>query len=424
MKPIYYGWNVVAYAAMCSMIVVGSTLSSFGLYVVPVSEEMNLSRADMNTALMLLNLGGAFAAPLTGWLTDRFPARRLLILGGAGAAVGFAVLSVSQSVIFSALVIGMFITLADALGTRPSSALVVRWFNNRRGRALTFGAFGLSLASILVAPTVGVLIEKFTWRGSLLITGMAIGAIIIVPAIFLRVKPTPEEMAFENIAPEDGGPDGATGLRPMSFRQLIKVPQFWVIALGIALPFAVSQAVMVSMIPMAVEHGISTAQAALLVSVSGLMAISSKVVLSFFADRVDRSLLLAGICCVAAVENVILFAVASKAPFEILIACAVIQGFTSGMLMPLWNALVADRFGPRSFATVTGAMYPITLIWCALLVRLAGEIFDRTGSYHGAFATFLVLQIVAAILLFCVRFTKPTLPVLNGRIGVRAESAV
>lgn len=407
MKSPYYGWYVVAYAVLAQMIVIGTTLSSFGLYVVPVSEAYNLSRADMNTVLVMTNLGGAVLSPAVGWVIDRYPIRRLLIIGALLGGVSMMAIGLVASVAVSALIIAVFMTTGDALATRPGSALIVRWFRAHRGRALALGAFGLSLGSIVGAPTVGFLIQSFGWRASLVISGLLVTAVVLIPALVLRMKPSLEEMGREGIDPDEAGVVAGAAGGPLSVGYLLRMPQFWCIGLAIALPMAVSQAVLVAMVPMAVQHGVPTAMAATLVSASGLMAISSKVVLSIFADRINRSLLLAGVFLIAAIENVILFIVAAQAPYPILLGCAVIQGLSSGLLMPVWTALVAERFGARSYATVFGLMYPIILVMCAVSVRFSGEVYDRTGGYQLAFATFVGLEVLAAVLMFSVRFTRP-----------------
>lgn len=408
MKRLYYGWYVVAYAVVAQMIVIGTTLSSFGLYVVPVSKAFDLSRADMNTVLVMMNLGGAVLSPVVGWVIDRYPIRRLLIVGALMAGFSMAALGLSGSILLSAVIIALFVTTGDALATRPGSALIVRWFQAHRGRALALGAFGLSLGAILGAPLVGFLIQTFGWRVSLMVSGLLVTAIVLIPSLVLRMQPSPEEMRSEGMAPtSDAGAGGVTATKPLSVGGLVRMPQFWCIGLAIAIPMAVSQSVLVAMVPMAIQHGIPTALAASLVSASGLMAIASKIVLSIFADAINRSLLLAAVFCLAAVENAILFVVAAHAPYPILLGCAVIQGLSSGLLMPVWTALVAERFGARSYATVFGLMYPIILVMCAILVRFSGEVYDRTGGYQIAFATFVGLEIVAALLMVSVRFTRP-----------------
>jgi hypothetical protein len=49
---------------------VGSIYSAFGVFVLPVSTELKLSRAQMNTAIGLVSLGNAVLAPIVGWLLE------------------------------------------------------------------------------------------------------------------------------------------------------------------------------------------------------------------------------------------------------------------------------------------------------------------------------------------------------------------
>ena len=51
---------------ICAMLAVGGTIYVFGLFVVPVSEAFNLSRADANNGLILNMLGMAMWSPIMG----------------------------------------------------------------------------------------------------------------------------------------------------------------------------------------------------------------------------------------------------------------------------------------------------------------------------------------------------------------------
>lgn len=61
---IYYGWYIVAISVVILTLLLGSTYHSFGVFVLPVSEDFGLSRAETNTALILFSLGNAICAPI------------------------------------------------------------------------------------------------------------------------------------------------------------------------------------------------------------------------------------------------------------------------------------------------------------------------------------------------------------------------
>ena len=92
---IYYGWVIVAITAIIFAVVIGASLQSFGLLVLPVSKELGLSRAQMNSGAILLNLGMAVASPFLGRVIDRFPARPImaasaLVFGASLVTLGLA----------------------------------------------------------------------------------------------------------------------------------------------------------------------------------------------------------------------------------------------------------------------------------------------------------------------------------------------
>jgi len=101
-KRIYYGWVIVGLAALTYMVIYGSTFAAFGLFVLPVSEDFGLSRADMNTAFVVLNVGIAVSSPLIGRLLDYFPVRRIMMICAALLGLSLATLGLSHSVRLSA----------------------------------------------------------------------------------------------------------------------------------------------------------------------------------------------------------------------------------------------------------------------------------------------------------------------------------
>ncbi|RYG28242.1 MAG: MFS transporter, partial [Burkholderiales bacterium] len=163
--PVYYGWYIVAASAAVYMILIGSTYSAFALYVLPISTEFELSRAETNTALICLSIGNSLLAPLIGRLLDRVPLRSAMI----GSAVVFGLslvgLGVSQSLALSAFI--LLLPLPAALlgtGTITMTLLVARWFVAQRGRAMALSILGMSLGGFVLAPLIGLLIEAMDWR--------------------------------------------------------------------------------------------------------------------------------------------------------------------------------------------------------------------------------------------------------------------
>ena len=85
---IYYGWFIVAMSVVIFTLLLGTTYHAFGVFVVPVSRDLGLSRAEINTALILFSIGNAIWAPIVGQMLDRLATRPImlgcaLLMGGA-----------------------------------------------------------------------------------------------------------------------------------------------------------------------------------------------------------------------------------------------------------------------------------------------------------------------------------------------------
>src|SRR5215510_7248466 len=79
-SKIFYGWWIVLASgvglAMCYGPIIVPT---FGVFLKPLSQEFGWSRTQISLAFSLGTLGLALASPFSGWLVDRFAARRVIL---------------------------------------------------------------------------------------------------------------------------------------------------------------------------------------------------------------------------------------------------------------------------------------------------------------------------------------------------------
>lgn len=402
MRQVYFGWWIVCIAVAAYMLAVGSTFAAFGLYVLPVSAEFNLSRAEINTALILLNLGNAVLAPIIGRSLDRVPVKRVMLAAAVLMGLSFLILSLSRSVWLSAAVLAVALPAAYlGASSLTMTVLIARWFTARRGRAMALAGVGLSLGNVTVTPLVGMLIESRGWREALLISGGGVALLLFVLALLVRERPDASEAGVEAVPGLQAAAPTAHATRPAPLATFLRSPRFWSLSLGAALAFAVSQAVAISFVPLGLEGGLSMIQATTLISVMGGAAIIGALLLAVVADRVDRVVLLSLLFLSGAAINAALLLDHS---YPLLAICAGLLGLTLGGAAPAFYALLADKFGAASFGTVRGLSLPVIAVVGMLAVRGAGEVFDRTGGYDLMFAAFIVAQVVAAALIYVTRF--------------------
>ncbi len=404
---MYYGWRLVGIAAIAFMLTMGATYSALGLFVIPVMRDFGLSRAEMNSAMILLNLGSAGLSPFIGRMLDRYSPRLIMIVGTALFGVSFVGLSFSHSVPLDAMIIALPLAAGvEAAGTLTMSVLLARWFTVHRGRAMVLSALGVSVGSIVMTPLIGWLLVGQGWRPTLLIIGIVCTAILFILCTMIRERPGPEDVepgaTPEVLARLQAAM--ATSDTPLRISEILRMPNFWTICLSSSLAMGLAQSLSITFVPLALDHGLSVMEATTLMSITGVSAIVGILALSAVADKIDRSVILTAFYVMGAVLNLALLF--SKG-FIMLAGCAVMLGAAAGAMIPVFFALVADQFGTASFGTVRGMMAPFLAVFGAILVRFAGEIFDRMGNYDLLFFIYIFAELVAAALMFSTRYCRP-----------------
>lgn len=391
-----YGWVIVVIAMIGLMLTIGSTMHAYSLFVVPVSKDLALTRASMNTGLILVNAGAALAALVVGRLIDHYSARLIMAGSGAILAACLITLGLSHSLWLSAAVLSFPVGFAIAgVGTITAPALVARWFTAHRGRAMAITMMGISCGMVVVVPVIASAIANYGWRQSLIGIGSIIGVTLLLLALLVR-NPSSDTAR----GAEDGMLQGQMRPEKRIREPVLTMPRFWGIALSTALATAAVQSMAVSLVPAASDAGIAATKAASLISAIGGAGIVGKLMVAWLGDRFDRALVLAGLYSLISVAGATLLLGHS---YDVLLVASVFAGFSAGATIPLYLALLADEFGSHLFGTVNGNMTFISAVLGALAVRLSGEIFDRTGGYAVLFWVLVAAGLVSASLMLLSR---------------------
>ena len=107
---IYSGWIVLSACFVSAMLIVGSTIYSFQLFVIPVTEEFGISRATANNAYISMLVGLAIWSPLIGRLLDKFDAKYVIMLGALSFGGAFTLVAMAQSLMV--MMVGIFVMLS------------------------------------------------------------------------------------------------------------------------------------------------------------------------------------------------------------------------------------------------------------------------------------------------------------------------
>jgi MFS family permease len=188
---LHYSWIIVGILVVVQ--VIGSAISqSAGVMVAPLRDPHGAFGWGIGTIGALLAvyyLVGALFAPVSGWLGERYGARRLMLLGGLlyGGSMGLVGL-VRQPWHFL-LAFSVLLSLTQSICLVPLIAAVSGWFRRRLGLAtgLLWAAGGLGAS--LLAPLVSVLMQQLGWQGTFWSLGAGGGGLILSLTLLFRDRP-------------------------------------------------------------------------------------------------------------------------------------------------------------------------------------------------------------------------------------------
>ena len=370
-------------AAGCLILCVGfGARAGFGLFLQPMSLENGWGREVFSLAMAIQNLVWGALGPFAGGIADRHGAGRVVAGCGLLYVAGLVTMAFTETALALHLGSGFLIGLALSGSTFATVLAVVGRVTppERRSAALGIATAAGSFGQFVFLPVSQLLISSFDWHVALL--GLAGLAALIVPlAVFMRGRGVPHPGAQQSL-----GAALHEALRERGFHLLFWgyfVCGFHIAMLTVHLPSFV------------VDNGLKPEHGMAALALIGLFNMIGAFSAGVLGGRFSKKYLLAAIYTVRALAITLLVALPLSQPT--LYAFAVIIGFLWLSTVPLTNGLVAQIFGLRYMATLTGIVFFGHQIGSFIGVWLAGWLYDQTGSYTGALAISIGLGVFAAL---------------------------
>ena len=393
-RHVYYGWWVLAVGTIAMALGSGLSMSSFGLYVGPLEREFGWTRAEVSLGFSASVLAGGIAAPLVGHWVDSRGARSSILAGAVIVVISYVLLASTQSLWQFYLFHAVHAVGRQMMFFLPFQSLMSRWFQRRRGIALSVLGSGFSLGGFLVLPLVALMIGEVGWRGAYLFAGGLV-AVFFLSAGLLVVRNRPSDVGEYVDGDEPGAgttPEDRHALQPlegMTLREAARTPLFWICALGFMLLFFGMMGWGVHQVPFYESVGISRATATLIVSLSAGASIVARLTMGVVADRFERFEVVVVFLLGLLMMAMLTLLVSTSAPAIALFLLLWVVGVSAG---PMVESLVLIKaFGLRHFGSILGAMLVIETTGQILSPSLAGAIYDSTGSYDGALVMFMTV---------------------------------
>ncbi|MFD5102997.1 MFS transporter [Streptomyces albidochromogenes] len=373
------GWGVVYYA--------------FPVLSTRITADTGWSQAAITAAFSGALLVSALAGVPIGRILDRRGPRAVMTTGSVLAVL--SLLTIARAPDLATFVAGWLLAGAAMAATfyHPAFAALTRWWGDDRVRALTVVTLAGGLASTVFAPVTAALAEHLSWRTTYVVLAVVLG-VVTIPAHALALRapwPPAPEPAEDLLVP---APSVARG-RP-----------FLLLAGALTLSGFAMYAVVIGLVPLLMERGASTTEAAWALGLGGAGQTLGRTLYATLARRTGATARTAGLIAAGGATTAALALIPGPLPFLALLA--VLAGTVRGNLTLLQATAVTDRWGTTHYGRLSGLLTAPASLAAALAPFAGAALAGPLGGYPHLFLLLAVLSLSAALLSLGTRGPRET----------------
>jgi MFS family permease len=342
---------------------------AFAVLSSDIVHDTGWSRTAVTGAFSVSLVVSGVVGIVLGRRLDRYGPRHIMTSASVLATAAVVVIALSRN--YPMFVTGWALAGVAMAGTLypPAFAALTRWGGGERVRALTTLTLVAGLASTVFAPVAAGLASVSDWRTTYLVLAALLAA-VTVPAHWWGLN-----HAWE------AGPGPVAG--DIGHGREARTFPFAALMVTATLSAFVVYAAVVNLVPMFVERGLSTTEAAFALGIGGVGQVAGRLGYARFADATNPvSRLTITIGAVAAST-----AVAAAAPPGVIILFAVsaLMGVARGIFTLIQATAVSDRWGTSRFGHLNGLLTAPVLIASALAPFAGAALADALGGQQKAF---------------------------------------
>ncbi|MCS5654467.1 MAG: MFS transporter [Dehalococcoidia bacterium] len=386
---VHYSWVIVAVLAIVQ--VFGSSVFMIaGVMVPPLTDPEGGFRfgiGELSMAIGLYYVFSAIFAPITGHLGDRFGARPMMFVGALTYGVGMVALGFVTELWHFFLFYSFLMSFTASITMVPMMASISGWFRRRLGWGVGILWATGGIGTAILAPLIAYMLDTMGWQQSFTIVGLAGTGTMLLVFPFIRSKPA--DIGIRPFGVASDAPEiparirSVEALRLKVFNQQIRhTKAFWNLPVIHALGCAGMGIVLIYVIPLAVEQGLSTTSAALTITIISLVSIVSRLGAPVVAEAWGPRKVMAASLSIQALTVLILFWAHDPWMFYLFAAT-----FGLGFGAEWTGYLEINRryFGDGPMGSVYGWQMTGAFAGHAVTTFLAGLVIYVTGSFYPVF---------------------------------------
>lgn len=397
-------WIILAASCLINLCI--GSLYAWSVFATPLAEHLNQlygyagASAFTASSLAIVFTFANSVGPVTmisgGVVNDKFGPRWVVTAGGLLFGLGTFATGFATTVPVLIITYGLGLGLGMGLVYGCTVSNSVKFFPDMKGLIGGIAVATYGLSSVVVPPIANSLIQSFGVQAAFRYFGIAFAVIICVCACFIEKCP-------DGFMPEGYVPKNASGTGPAiqvekNWKQMLSDPIFYVMILMLVCGAFSGLMIISQASPMAqTVIGLSSASAAMIVSVLALFNAGGRVLSGLLSDKLGGINTVRLVFVLAIAGLFLLFSSSSFLPFVISVS---IIGFCFGSFMGIYPGFTANQFGVKNNSVNYGIMFIGFASAGYFAPTAVGKILTDTGSYNNAFLIAIALSAVGIVLSF------------------------
>lgn len=379
----YQRWSILAGAAVLLSLAMGMR-QSFGLFQPAILQATAITTADFSLATALQNIIWGVSQPFVGAFADRYGSRYVMLTGVFIYAAGLLLMMVATTALVFTLGAGVCIGLALSCTASSIAMTVSSRSVSAAKRSVTMGAVSAagSLGLVIASPLAQTLISTTGWQMALI--GFLGLVAVMLPAALFAGRSDKIEVAKSSEAAQTLGAAVQSALGHSGF--VVMAISFFVC--GLQLVFITTH------LPNYLAIcGLDPSLGATALALVGAFNVIGSYVCGWLGGIYPKQILLGGIYIIRSLALAAYFYFPASAASTMVFA-AVMGSLWLGVV-PLVNGLVAQLFGLRFMATLTGIAFLSHQIGSFIGAWGGGVIYAQLGNYDRAWQAAVVVGLIA-----------------------------
>lgn len=285
---LYYGWIIVIMASIITGLVYNGIVSTTGVMMLPVINDMSLDPAGFSLYLTIMSITGIITLLIVQRFFTKNNIKKIMLAAGICGVISFIGFAMSKNLtvfyIFS-IPQGFCFT---AMTMTPCQLLISNWFGSKaKGRAISLMLTGMTLIYVGELNILQKIVTSYGWRAGYYLLGAGIAVAIVCISL---LKWSPEDKGIKRMGDLSDEEEGSMKIENtlnvgVSFNEAIKKPITWLVFISATLAVIASSSILQHAIPTMIYGGYSPEKATAVISLLSTLMLFTGPIIGIIMDK-------------------------------------------------------------------------------------------------------------------------------------------